>query len=136
MRHLEQLLKSQPDSNQVKRIAESFFNRELDHIKWEICYIKQAIDTNQEEIERVDVQVHKKLGNLVHILQIKLIFRHRENALRIVSRTGECFPWNPLEGRGLRHLYIFIMYRMAQILLFYENLGMARVPSKPPRYVP
>ena len=60
------------------------------------------------------------------------IYRFKENTLRrdeenIIPRTGECFPWNLLEGRGLRHFYILVMYRMAQILPFYESLGMARV---------
>ena len=43
------------------------------------------------------------------------IYRFKENALRrdeenIISRTGDCFPWNPLEGRGLRHVYILVRY--------------------------
>ena len=51
------------------------------------------------------------------------IYRFKENALRrdeenIISRTGECFPWNPLEGRGLRHFYILVVYRMQRSALY------------------
>jgi len=77
---------------------------------------------------------YKAQGNNFYFYKFRE-YTLKRNKEEIISRTGECFPWNPLEGRGLRHIYILV-YRMAQIVPFYENLGMARVPSGPPRYVP
>ena len=72
-------------------------------------------ETELYEIEKSHVQKVQDYETTIATLNKKIndldFYNSREYTLKrnkeeIISRTGECFPWNPLERRGLRHIYL------------------------------
>jgi hypothetical protein len=80
--HIENVLKSKCDQNQAKAIVNNEINKRMELFKTEIDSLRKSLKENQEEMERVETIVNRKLENLDFDMKRQFVELQASNSQR------------------------------------------------------